>query len=445
MAQFPVMDIVPYMTRSSEVHPPLYFFFIHIWMFLGTKEWILRLSSVVFALLNLGLTVVLAGKIADDRAAKWSLLLLACSSFHITYSQELRMYPLLTFFFLLSFLIFFSWLERRSRSLLVLLCVINIIALYTHYFAFFIIAIESLYFFLNSGKYRSLIASNLIAQGLTAVLYTPWILHYMRNNRGQDLSLRSVPGLSSIFDLLSQIVWGPHLPPLFLPAGPSRISIYILAGAIAAALMIIAFRFLSKEQRMFPGLYLLFPLLTIALLSRYTKIRVFEYKYFIIITPVIFILLGTMLSRMKSRALPLILAALFLITNTFSWANYLWDDRYGPQNWKVASSILHYNCSKNDAILVHPSMMASCIYYYYHGNATIVPTDDCDRAELEERLRPFRQVWLCTTPFHPYVARVKLLQWFDSTYREVNYALFPAKTFVPSNVILMKAYEKKSP
>jgi mannosyltransferase len=444
-AQFPLRDIVPYMTKSSEVHPPLYFYMLHIWMLLGTKEWILRLSSVVFALLNIALTYLLARRIADEKTARWALFLIAASSFHMTYSQELRMYPLLTFFFLLSFVIFFEWLEKKSLRLLIILCLVNTAALYTHYFAFFIVAVESAYILITFNKNKSILIVHIAAQAITAVLYIPWILHYLANNRGQDLSLRTAPGLSSIVDLLSQIFWGPHLPPHYLHIGASRISIYIFAGVIVAALLTAAINYLSKDLRIFLGLYLFLPLITVVALSRYTAIRIFEFKYFLVITPALFIILGNMLSVARRRALPVALAALFLAINLFSWWNYNCDDRYGPQNWKVANYILQFNCHKNDAIVVHPSMMASCVYYYYRGGATIIPFDNGSREELEATLRPYQQIWICTTPFHPFVERTGLLRWFDLTYHEVNYALFPAKTFVPSNVIMLKGYEKKKP
>ncbi|MHC9538821.1 MAG: glycosyltransferase family 39 protein [Vulcanimicrobiota bacterium] len=439
-ASRPLARIVPFLNFTNEVHPPFYFYFVHCWMYMGSSEWILRLSSIVFGVLNLLVTWSLAKELNGEKCAFWAAILMTCSSYHITFSQELRMYPMLVFFFLISLWCFVRWLHRGSTFYLVVVTAVNILSMHTHYLTVFLIAVECLYFLMRIREHRKFIPAFLLCQIITVIAFIPWLYHYMTSQHLQDFSLRFIPGLSEVFLLFSYFFMGFHLPPLHPAIGGIKVDPYYWSGMAVAALTLFSLKYQKGESRIFFTIFLLVPLLGITLLSRYTSVRIFEFKYFMIITPVFFILIGAMVAAMRSRVARVLFMAAFITLNGISWLNFAFDERYGPQNWRMASWILQYYAGEKDAILIHPSMMGGGLYYYYHGKNRIVPVDTFDETELAGELSKFDNVWFCTTPFHPYVERIGLEKWLAGKYTETSSTVFPPRSFVLSNVILIKTY-----
>ncbi len=90
---------------AVDIHPPLYYLLLHVWIGLfGPSPISVRLLSVLIGVAAVPL-IYLAGRrlfgqrVPADSAGKVGLLaalLLAISPFHIYYSQEVRMYGLVT-------------------------------------------------------------------------------------------------------------------------------------------------------------------------------------------------------------------------------------------------------------------------------------------------------------------------------------------------------------
>ncbi|MDQ7823553.1 MAG: glycosyltransferase family 39 protein [Candidatus Eremiobacteraeota bacterium] len=437
----PLPAILPHMTSTCEVHPPLYFYGAHVWMLLGTSEWIMRLSSVIAGLLSIVISWLLGRELFGGRTAILGTLLLSLSSFHILLSQEFRMYPLIAALFTLSLFLFIRWKRGGSPGYLVLLTIVNTAGLYTHYLLFFPLVIENCCLIADFGPSRKLLRGWIVSQCATAFLYLPWILYYLRNNKGQDLTLRDAPGFWHIATLFSQMTWGPGFP-AFLP---ERAGDGLLVGGIFTLLLsLYALRHAGREAGILCASGLLIPLSAAVLLSRFTPFRIFEFKYFLIIAPLFFLLIALLVCSMKVKAIAALFLALFLITNAISWARCAWDPRYQGQNWRGASAILQKFSSDDEVIVVHPSMMSQGIFYYYGGKSLLYPVDSPDRGALLKELEKFKRVWLCFTPHHPYVVRTGLARWMDRVLEEKNYALIPGETFIPSSVIMLKLYEVPS-
>lgn len=82
---------------GSDVHPPLYYWLLKIWtsMF-GNTELGLRTMSIFFGVMTIIFVFLLARRFFGRRTAYVTLLFLVLSPFFIRYSQEARMYTLLT-------------------------------------------------------------------------------------------------------------------------------------------------------------------------------------------------------------------------------------------------------------------------------------------------------------------------------------------------------------
>lgn len=115
---------------SSDFQPPFFYLITHFWQKLGLpQEFFLRLVSLIFGILTIYLTYLLTKRLFNEKVALLSTLFLSTAPFHIYYSQEYRMYSLLTLLVLLSW--YFFWQKKWLNYILV-----SILAIFTHYFAF---------------------------------------------------------------------------------------------------------------------------------------------------------------------------------------------------------------------------------------------------------------------------------------------------------------------
>lgn len=95
MVRFDFWSIARY--TANDVHPPLYYWLLKIWTSLfGNTELGLRSMSIFFGVIAIVFAFLLAHRLFGRKAAYLTLLLLIISPLYVRYSQEARMYTLLT-------------------------------------------------------------------------------------------------------------------------------------------------------------------------------------------------------------------------------------------------------------------------------------------------------------------------------------------------------------
>jgi predicted membrane-bound mannosyltransferase len=91
------------LATTADVHPPLWYLIETLAArLLGTSEIALRLPAALFGAAAVVETYLLIRQITGDREAKWAAGLMAIMPAQIYYSQEARMYTLLTWLVLLA-------------------------------------------------------------------------------------------------------------------------------------------------------------------------------------------------------------------------------------------------------------------------------------------------------------------------------------------------------
>src|SRR5690348_355479 len=121
----------------KDVHPPLYFWLLHVWIQLtGTTAVAMRMFSALAAMLSVAAVVPLARLIARSRSREeyWLIpilaaLLLAMSDSEISLAQDVRMYSLRTLLALASVFFYIRW-YRRPGGWRAAIWVITLVALY---------------------------------------------------------------------------------------------------------------------------------------------------------------------------------------------------------------------------------------------------------------------------------------------------------------------------
>lgn len=144
---------------ADDFQPPLLHLIVHFLIQISPTEWWLRfIAALIPAMITIWATYQIAFKIANREVAVLSSLLLASSSLHIYFSQELRPYSLSVMFAVLSILILVKAFQIKTRSyyqLYLLLIIFNTLGLYTSYlYLFFLLAELSYLFILLIEQYQ---------------------------------------------------------------------------------------------------------------------------------------------------------------------------------------------------------------------------------------------------------------------------------------------------
>jgi mannosyltransferase len=132
--------------RDSESAPPLYYALAWCWtQLVGSGEFGVRSLSALAGVATVPVAYLLAAELRDRRAGIAAAALVAVNPMLLWYSQEARGYALFALLCAVSALYFVRALERGERRDVVLWGVLSALALCTHYFAFFPIAVEALW------------------------------------------------------------------------------------------------------------------------------------------------------------------------------------------------------------------------------------------------------------------------------------------------------------
>lgn len=196
---FATRDFWTMIERTAiDIHPPFYYALLQIWMsIVGKSDIAFRLLSVLIGVAAIPFLYALAERLfANNRIALVAALLFAISPFHIYYSQEIRMYGLVTLLGLVSVYLCVQLLgmtpgTRASAGTALTFILVTTAALYTQYYAAFVLAAEivlvlAIYLVIDRRpidwrSFASIWANPLLhwltAWSIIALLYLPWIVY----------------------------------------------------------------------------------------------------------------------------------------------------------------------------------------------------------------------------------------------------------------------------
>lgn len=178
---------------NGDFQPPLSYILTHVWISFGEvlgqrSEWFFRLPMVAFGVGTVYLLYLLLSDMFDRRAGLLGSLLLATAPFHIYYSQEHRMYAMLTFISVLSW--YLLWHKRWSW-----LALTTTIGIFTHYFFFLQIAAQFVYVLVSEKKSVQKF-SMCLALGVAPFLL--WLPTFMKQLETARMLLAAWPGWQNI-------------------------------------------------------------------------------------------------------------------------------------------------------------------------------------------------------------------------------------------------------
>ena len=199
------------------------FIFTFIFLKISTQELFLRLPSVLFSLSTIVLFYVFTRKYYEKKAALLGVFLLSLSPLDIYYSQEARMYTLLTFVIFLSFIFLSKALAEKKNRYWAGYAFFCLLAMYTHYITIFVLLAQAVFIALNFKNLKGQISARWIfIMSVLAVCAIPFfvqlfnlaifmLLYGERYNFGRVLSYLPKVGFANLFYTFKNLYFGYNL------------------------------------------------------------------------------------------------------------------------------------------------------------------------------------------------------------------------------------------
>lgn len=363
--QFP-LGIINYLIKT-DVHMPLYFLTLHLWIKLfSNSDIVLRLLSVMFGVFTIFAGYLSGKEILNEKAGLISALLFSINSLVIYYSQEVRFYSLLTLLSTILLLFFIKIIKRPTKKNISFLIFSSLLLIYTNTLAIIFIAVIFLallffLFFYHKKELKIFILSIIIGQIFLIPFY--FLIYQISINRGTAFPPVLFFDNQVIFAIV-QNWFSPILVGLY--NNPQNYFTFyfktISTGSIIFILtpIIIGFTIIFKNNFKKPEIMLIFStsfiFILIELLESYLNKFTILSRYTLFILPFLIILIATGISNFKNKFISKILLSAFILINLIYLICSLTAAPKMPRisGQKIPAIVLkEYKISKQD-IVIYP-------------------------------------------------------------------------------------------
>ena len=368
---------LPQLLNAGRLDQPLaYYIPFLLWVkIFGTTEVATRSFSALAGIGCILLIYLVGRELFNKPIGLLGSLIMAISEFQITYSQTARFYCFFELMTLISFLFFILSLKKKRNIYYFLYVVSSIIMVYSLSFGVFILAAQNLYIFIKIVKYRKIIKTWIIGQGIVIIALVPYFIPLIFGEKGMEgavvLNIGEIPA-PSIFQPLSSIY--RFIFPYNRFTGWTVILLsFIAAGVllvIGAAITLIRNgkgKILSAVKSLKSGLYetpdvkenilllciwLLCPIVLPYLFSVIVT-PIYKFYYTISAAPALYILLAFGIYSIRKVSPIIFTLALYLVMILPSLGQYYWTD-VNPQ-WKETALYVENNSKPGDLVVIVPN------------------------------------------------------------------------------------------
>ncbi|GAB4530625.1 MAG: hypothetical protein Kow0063_09000 [Anaerolineae bacterium] len=425
LASEPVSQLLKNLTLAGH-NGPLYYFLMRGWLNLaGYSEFALRYLSLCFGVLAVSLVYVVGKRLAGQKTAVLAAGLAAISPYLVWYSQDAKMYALVTALTLLAMTCLLEALVTSGGRWWVGFVVFASLSLYIHMLSALMIPVYGAAFLWASPRNSRQWRWGLVAFGLLTLPYLPlaiWQLPLVlkAHNTGHPFYPLDQM-LALLFNLYAR--------------GVAMVGSWVtLAGyvfAILAGCLLTTGRparsDLSRDRsstslRRVPFLLLIWLVLPIALVYIVSlRTPIFEPRYLIYLAPAFYLLTASgivALSRLSWMATGLALT----ITLAFSLLG-VWVQAGTPikSDFRAAAAYVAAHRQNNAPIMFQMPYVRHTFDYYYHGEYIALEglwtNDGVSQAQVDERmarlLDGYSEIWLLTSESWLWDSRDLTRAWLD--------------------------------
>ena len=204
-AQMSAHNIINQLFKGNN--PPVFELILHFWIkFAGISPFSVRFLPMIFSSLTAVMIFVLGSKMFNYKLGVFTALLFTFTNFHLFFAHEARVYSLFGFLTVCSIYAFVRFIENNENNRFFwLLILVNALLFYTHYFGFFVFAIQGLSIILISDlRKRFFWKFVLIGLGVL-LLFLPnlWILiGRFGHSASNGTWIEKPTGIESLYNML---------------------------------------------------------------------------------------------------------------------------------------------------------------------------------------------------------------------------------------------------
>jgi len=375
---------------ARDVVPPLYYYVLHFWQGLfGTSEVAVRSFSALAGTLTIPVAYKVGKTLFGRLAGLLTAVLVALSPLYIWYSQEARMYAMLTFLGLVSgwFLlrVLMSGQDRERRYAWVGFLLASVATSYTHTAGLFLLAFYAVAFVVGwLAAYRGrwvVFAEGALVLAAFVAAHVPWVPLALRNlglNRGYWEGVLGVRGV--LYDVfLSYWAGKTILPDVAARLFPGFVAIVVVAsfGLVVDCA--------AKRQRaagaqipqwfavLFVVLYSVFPVLLYLVL--FYRVPKFDTRYLYMASPGLFLFVGAGLAgllrgrrprwRLFSQSLGILAAACLIGVFAYGDYNNYYDPRFQKDDFRGVAHYIAEHIGPNETVILCSGHFFPVFEYYF--------------------------------------------------------------------------------
>jgi len=389
LSQQPFSEIVK---GGADTHPPGYPLLLALWIrAAGNSSLVTRTLSAFAAFLVVSLVFVLGSRIYGPGTGVISALLGAVSPMLVYYAQETRMYTLVTAMTAASV----YWAMRliqgeRSMRSWIFYLFFSLAAIYTHYYAFFVVVVENLLVLLcwlrsrNWRKMRRWFA----AQAILGAAYVPWILAQTQFLSGKASARTSAWSLATAGEIAKQTLTA-FSAGLALPAEQSQ-NITLTFGAVAL-LGAISSLTAHHQKTLVPLFYLSIPSVIAWLVNPIMPF--FFPRYLLLIIPAFYLIIASGLRLLQKHGnIVMGLGLLALLTGSGRGLyGYYTDNRFVKGQYGQMMAYVKRHAQPDDVLLLANPLQRRLFEYYRPED---IETHYVTEVTLSEIAEQHQRIWL---------------------------------------------------
>lgn len=201
---------------QKDVHPPLYYFLLSLWMEISGSDFWVRMLSALFGAATIPLVYLIGRKMFGWQAGLIAAGLMAILPYHIRFSQEARMYTVMTFFFAVALWGLITAVRENKRYGWVVYAVGMSLLAYSQGVGIIYLAVFGAIFLTLTDKPLAprTWMPFILASALVLVTFLPWMGFFAQTTKSvvQDYWI-STPTLINLLDVFRVFTIGEMISP----------------------------------------------------------------------------------------------------------------------------------------------------------------------------------------------------------------------------------------
>ena len=367
---------------AGDIHPPGYYYLLWAWIRLfGHSEFAARSLSALLGLLLVVVTFALGRRMEGPALGLAAAFLASISPFQIYYSQEARMYILVTLIGAAATYVFIRLIQPSNLQTFKLSNILYILltaaGLYTHYSYPLVIAAHSIVyaFWLMSTWRRGNIGARLLRWAAVQIgallLFAPWLPTAWPKLTGYGAISEAHPPGYILLQAFRHYTLGPT-------AGDMPWLNWLLAGFAFLTVTGLVRQFSKSANqrignlaiRLLPLVYALAPAAMMVALS-FSR-PAYRPKFFLVGTPAFHLVIAYAIIRRRPsiRAIVILFVTFAAIPGLH---NYYHDPAYARDDYRGMARYIEAAARDGDAIILDAPNQWEVFTYYYGGEADIYP------------------------------------------------------------------------